>query len=446
MRFTTFDQVKGFFDSHINLEKNTDSKASFNHRVYRLDKMNEIMNFLGNPQNSYIIIHIAGSKGKGSTSAFIANSINALGYKTGLFMSPHVSDIRERFTSCGKFFEDRFLIDTANEISDRLDSFVFSKEPESSKLTYFELITAFSLLLFKNTGCDYAVLETGMGGRLDATNIVTPIASVLTPIELEHTEILGNTIPAIATEKSKIIKPAVPAFVSFQKPEAFEVFEKEALSTSSELYSIEKELAEFSSRTTDKGEITHIKFKDGFTADLTLSMLGKVQAQNCALSLLVLRKLRLYKKGITEEALEKTVIPARMERIFWKRPLFIDGAHTSKSIENLINTFRSLYPSKQGVCIFGCAKGKDFISMSDMLRRTFDKIIITKPGDFKKSDPQEIYDYMKSITQNTQQNPELETDAKIALEKALELSNENEPIVICGSFYLAGIIKDCLCR
>ena len=157
-----------------------------------------------------------------------AAGLKALGFKTGLYMSPHVVDYRERFTLAGEFFDDGIMLDTANQLRSLLEGFTFCDTYGENVPTTFELYTSFAFLLFKNAGCQWAVIETGLGGRLDATNIIIPQASVLTPIELEHTEILGGTIPLIATEKSKIIKPGIPVFVSRQLPEARKVFEEEA--------------------------------------------------------------------------------------------------------------------------------------------------------------------------------------------------------------------------
>ena len=227
MAFESFDQAIQYMNSFMNLERHTDK---YSEKTYRLDRVRRMLELLGNPQNSYKTIHVAGSKGKGSTAAFIANALQALGYKTGLYMSPHVSDYRERFTLCGTFIDDSDLIRTADELKEGIKSV---EDP-----TTFELYTVFAFLLFKNIGCSWAVIETGMGGRLDATNVLLPQACVLTPIELEHTKILGDTIEKIATEKSKIIKPNTPVFVSLQKDEAMKVFKAEASSCNSNIYTL----------------------------------------------------------------------------------------------------------------------------------------------------------------------------------------------------------------
>jgi hypothetical protein len=182
-------------ESFTNLEKRSDN---YTNRYYRLDRMHKLLEYIGNPQSSFASIHIAGSKGKGSTAIFIASGLEAAGYKTGMYLSPHVSNYRERFTRCGSYFSEEEYVSAANLLFSRLDGFTFSDQWGTTEPTTFELFTAFSFTLFEYTKCEWAVIETGLGGRLDATNTLKPKAVVLTPIELEHTAILGNTITLIA--------------------------------------------------------------------------------------------------------------------------------------------------------------------------------------------------------------------------------------------------------
>lgn len=418
-------------NTFTNLEKKTDG---FNVRTYRLDRMKAFMDMLGNPQEKYRTIHVAGSKGKGSTAAFIANALKKTGHKTGLYMSPHVTDFRERFTLSGEFIEDSILFETADYLSEKVKEFRFREELGYSTPTTFELYTAFAFLLFEKTGCEYAVIETGLGGRLDATNILHPVASVLTPVELEHTSILGDTIEKIAVEKSKIIKKNTPVFVSLQKKEALEVFRKEASDCGSEFHCLDEELREIKENTL---------FFENYTATLNLSMPGRVQLENAALALMVLRHLGLYIYKVTEKALEETRLPGRSEMIEWKRPLMVDGAHTVRSMENILKTFRDIYPGRKGLCIFGCAHDKDYRSMLNMILENFDKVIISRPGTFKKSNVELLFEYLEE-NRKPGVFTALKVEAKDALDCALSNTEENEPILVCGSFYLAGEIKEAL--
>lgn len=436
MAFDNFSQVVDFMESTTNLEKKTDQ---YSVRTYRLDRMTALLNVLGNPQNAYKTIHIAGSKGKGSTAGFISQGLQALGFKTGLYLSPHVSNIRERFTVNGQFADENLLLDTGNYLADALDGFSFDEQFGKTSVTTFELYTAFAFLLFKNAGCEWAVIETGLGGRLDATNILVPQASVLTRIELEHTDILGDTITKIATEKSKIIKKNIPSFVSIQTEDAYEVFRHEAKLKSSEQYLLEELLVDFETETTLNGQILKLAFKDGYSATLNLKMLGNVQAQNCALALLVLRTLGLYKSEITEIALENNSLPGRMEKVPFSRPLYLDGAHTIQSITNLMTTFKSMFKGKS-VCIFGCVAGKKYEEMCSIVLKNFDTVVVCRPGTFKKSDPEGLYNTLKSMADNHKilYLPE----AKDALNWIENNTDKDTAVLACGSFYLAGVIKE----
>ena len=434
MEFTTFDQVICYMEHFTNLEKKTDK---YNTRTYRLDRMQAIMKALGNPQDSYRTIHVAGSKGKGSTASYIASGLEAAGFVTGLYMSPNVSDYRERFTRCGRFVSDDILVSTGNLLAKGLEGFSFRDSMGETQPTTFELYTAFAFLLFRQIGCQWAVIETGLGGRLDATNIIHSEASVLTQIELEHTEILGDTIAKIATEKSKIIKKDRPSFSAFQVPDALEVFRKEALEQNSDFHYLGDAVIEVTE--------DHISFKDGYSTVIKLAMPGLVQAQNCALALLVLRTLGLYREGATEKALEKNALPGRMERINWKRPLFLDGAHTQNSMGHLLETFRNMYPGKGGICIFGAVAGKNHDAMCEEVLQAFDHVVVCRPGTFKKSDPQALYELLLSKKRPDQKAVLIE-DASQALEYCLNNTEASEPVLAAGSFYLAGVIKEALCH
>ena len=434
MEFKTFDQVICYMEHFTNLEKKTDR---YNTRTYRLDRMQAIMKALGNPQDSYRSIHVAGSKGKGSTASYIASGLEAAGFVTGLYMSPHVSDYRERFTLCGRFVSDDILVSTGIILAKGLEDFHFNDSMGETQPTTFELYTAFAFLLFKQIGCQWAVIETGLGGRLDATNIIQPEASVLTPIELEHTDILGDTIAKIATEKSKIIKKDRLSFSAFQVPDALEVFRKEALEKNSDFHYLGDEVSEVTER--------HILFRNGYSTELNLAMPGLVQAQNCALALLVLRTLGLYREGATEKALEKNALPGRMERINWKRTLYLDGAHTQNSMGHLLETFRSMYPGRSGICIFGAVSGKNHDAMCDEVLQAFDHVVVCRPGTFKRSDPKALYELLMSKKRPNQKAVLIE-DASEALAYCLNNTEASEPVLAAGSFYLAGVIKEALCH
>lgn len=452
--FSTVEQVRDFFESHTNLAGSAVSLPGVTsaRRTYRLDRMRALLERFGNPQNSFCCVHLAGSKGKGSTASYIAAGLHAAGMRTGLYLSPHVSDFRERFTVDGSFLPDDVLFETADGIKSGLEGFYFCAEYGENVPTTFELYTLFAFLAFRRMKCAWAVIETGLGGRLDATNILMPEAVVLTPVELEHTDLLGNTIAEIAAEKSKIIKPGVPVFVSPQHPDARAVFEAEAYRNNAPVFFLQDMLREIESRTVLREgravQRTRINFRDKAVFDLELEMPGEIQAQNCALALAVLRHLGLYRHELTEKALEKNVLPGRMERLDGPVPLYIDGAHTPASVRYAIGTFRALYPGPGPVALFGCVSGKKHEEICAEILDGFETIIVTTPGTFKKSDPQALYGMLRSsaTASGLKRTILLEPVPDRALELAFVSCAVSGAVLCLGSFYLAGEIKEALCR
>lgn len=438
----------------MNLEKGPEK---YSERTYRLDRVFALAEALGNPQDSFKTIHIAGSKGKGSTSALLANAIQALGYKTGLYTSPHVRDYRERFTLCGTFFDEEFLVRVGNKLAEGTQDFVF----EGMRPTAFELFTMYAFMLFRESGCDWAVIETGMGGRLDATNIITPQASIITPIELEHTRILGDTVEKIAFEKSKIIKPGVPVFMARQKPQVTDVLLEEAKACRSSVHCLGREVKVLDSVCRSGYEQVDIELYDNYRATLRLRMMGDAQAGNCALALMVLRNLGLYKEGVTEKALEETTLPGHFQRIEkYGRTFYIDGAHTKLSMELLMKSWKQLFGCNTGACIFGCVADKNHTEMESLILNTFDRVAVSRPGTFKESDPESLFAQMQDLAQRSfkdcggyrtccsdnKKTVVLKTEAQDAIKWAVENTKENESILVCGSFYLAGDILEALCH
>lgn len=434
MCMTTFDQVISFLDSFSYQNK---QNAPGDLRNSRLDRMYAILALLNNPEKSFKAVHVAGSKGKGSTSAFLSYLLTKAGYKTGLFMSPHFTSYKERFTLNGTFFTDEEYVKAGKILKDNVVGLDFIP-------TTFEMYTAYAYILFKETGCTHAVIETGMGGRLDATNTLNSICSVITPIELEHTQVLGDTISKIALEKAKIIKKNQNVFISKQKEEAIEVFIKEAKEQGSTLYSISDEITSISSKSTKDAELVSISFKDGTNYNYSLKMIGSIQAENSALALLVAKKMEFFVENESLEALSNTVLPGRFQKVKYKEKTFIfDVAHTKNSLEYTLRTFNSLYPNRNdNAVIFGLIEGKNIVEMTKMIACNFNKIIVSRSGAFKKSLHSEIYevlvdlDYKETIT--------LLPKAEDALSLSIDSIDKDGAILVTGSFYLGSEIKEAM--
>ena len=426
MHFSSFEDAALWMDSFIP----PSSSAPGLLRSARLERMRKLLRFLGSPEESFKAVHVAGSKGKGSTARFISAAMTAAGLKTGLYLSPHLVDYRERFTLDGAFFPDSLLIRTADELASRLEHFTFSGEVYDRPST-FELYTAYAYLLFRNAGCTHAVIETGLGGRLDATNTIESMCEVITPIELEHTQVLGDTIAKIALEKAKIIRPGVPVFVSRQRKEAMDVFRKEAMENNATFFTFDDCIKSFSSETTKTGEKVSFSLNDR-DYSLMLSMTTEAMAENAALAVLIAEKLGiLTDDGIRH--LEEAVLPGRFEKlIIAGHTVIADGAHTVSSVRAAKDAFLAITddPSSSAL-IFASIEGKDIEHMAKELFPPFRRIAVSRPGTFKKSDINGIYRIAKALF------PEKDIELIPNPDEALEWALDNgKDILVTGSFYL----------
>lgn len=383
-------------------------------RENRLERMRLLLDHLGHPEKQFISFHIAGSKGKGTVATFLSFFLESMGYKTGLFMSPHVYDIRERFTHASVFFNDEEYLNALNILKKGLEGFTLPLELGSAKPTTFELYTAYGYILFRETGCKYGVIETGLGGRLDATNTLMPIASIITSIEKEHTKILGSTLTQISGEKAGIIKKETPTFILDQSDEVLSVFKKKAKELSSKLYIYKNE--DYSRFLKSNFSSYDIRRKDGF------------------FSLFILDKLSLLDKNkVFDTSSPFFSLPGRLERrIINNRLMIFDGAHTPSSTEILAKEIEHI--SGEKTLIFSSALDKDWVSMGKNLIPLFSHVVISSTGESKKSNPEAIYNDFTSLFPNKE--IVLLPEKEKALSYALEHTMIGATIVICGSFYL----------
>lgn len=404
-------------------------------RRWRLERMQELCDRTGSPQDRFASVHLAGSKGKGSTATFLSALMEASGVATGLYTSPHIEDYRERITRAGlPLTEDEYL----RELQ-RLETLVeelrgLGRQGDELPTT-FELLTLLAFRLFEQF--PWAVLETGLGGRLDATNVVRPEATVITPIELEHTEYLGDTIAQIAGEKAGIIKPGTPLFTAPLHPEAAQVIRERAMDVGAEQYRYEriireKEITVSAAGTTVRAELF------GEELSFSLRLIGARQARNALLACAVAKTLR---PGLTEqrarEALAEVRLPGRMELFSGSPPLLLDGAHTPESIAFLAETARAIFPPPWTL-LFGAVQGKRHREMARHLIPYTRRAIIVRPGSFRPSDPHALAEPFRKAGVST----EIIEDPAEALRHAY--GSESTLIVATGSFYLAGLIRPAL--
>jgi len=453
MSFSSSGEVFSWLSRFINLERGQKPKS------FRLDRMEILAELAGHPEKCAPSIHIAGSKGKGSVTAMLAAMLTAAGFHAARYMSPHVVDIRERICLGDTYFDEEVYLSAGGELTDIVEEklpalknpLFDSAREDGCEPTFWELLTLFFFLCARKEGCDVMAVETGMGGRLDSTNVLDPLASVITLIELEHTAILGKTITEVAGEKAGIIKQGKPLILAKQSEEALEVFRKKAKEKNSPLLYL-PEIAEISNVDVSvRGTSFTLAFKGAgkslLSAPLSLSIPvpGKVQAENAALAIAALKTaFPQIGQDAIRRGLESLNLPARFEKIAppsqeGTPPFIIDGAHTPESLALCVETFCSLY-GEGGVLIFGCAADKDAAAMAHIAHSHFAKIFITTPGNFKTSDPALVHEAFAQTA--GQGKTALVKNTREAIKAAQDFAQKNNlPILGTGSFYLVSEIR-----
>ncbi|MEO1235630.1 MAG: folylpolyglutamate synthase/dihydrofolate synthase family protein [Planctomycetota bacterium] len=413
--------------------------VKYDQPTFNLDRMNRLLSLLGNPHKGLKIVHVAGTKGKGSTCAMAASMLQACGYAVGSYSSPHLVDLRERITINGHMVSYHDCAELFKQIAE-----VEPKFGKQNQLTFFEIMTAAALLYFAEQAVDIAVLETGLGGRLDCTNVVTPLVTAITGLSLDHTQLLGKTLPEIAREKAGIFKPGVPALSIAQDKEAAEVLREAAEKVGTTLEFTGKDV-DFSYRFEANRELgPHTRVclttNDSKFEHLPVPLKGEHQALNCGLALAILDKLKAHgfslPVGDVIDGLAATELPGRMETVHEQPRVIIDGAHNAASITALTKSLGAHVQYDSLVMIFGCGQDKDVNGMLKQIALGADKIIFTRA----KANPraEEPEDLMRRFADLSPKMAQVAPSLDKALSLAGRAVSREDLIVVTGSFYLAG--------
>lgn len=437
------DVFQDWLDEYLNFERNPKKE------IFWLDTIDFLCKRFDNPQDFAPCVHVAGSKGKGSVSRMISCILEEAGYNVGVYSSPHIMDFRERISKPLEFLPEEIYEQTVKEMQPAIDSIIPEDLPAGRPLTWFELVTLYAFLCFRNAKVDWSVYEVGMGGRLDATNVLRPKICCITPIELEHTEFLGNTIEKIAAEKAGIIKNCTPVIIAPQLKESVKIVLREkAITRHAPYYFVEELISSSFYKFNEKTKKMTVHLESGIfnrPIETEMILLGKMQAQNAAMAAITAKKLYPnLDEAIIERGLAKAKLPGRFE-IIEKIPsynnipaLILDGAHTLNSIKLTIDTFNKLYGEKKVNLLFACAADKDVEDIAKIFKYRFDHIFVTRPGDKKESDLNKEIKAFNDAELNFTADPDYEKMIK----KALEQSAENGSILlITGSFYLIAEAK-----
>ncbi len=405
-----------------------------------LTKTKELLGLLAHPEEKLKFVHIAGTNGKGSTAAFLSTVFTEAGYKTGLFTSPFIERFNERMMINGLQIPDEKLAEYTETVKSAIDKM---EEPPSE----FEADTAIGFLYFAEEACDIVILETGLGGMYDSTNVIkNPELSVITAIDFDHMAILGNTMEEIAEAKAGIIKPGVPVVFYGENTAAEKVIREKCVKTGSDLY-----IPDF--RKIIPGECTLLgqRFSYPPFGDIILPLPGLYQQKNAALAIealkiLVKRGWKL-KENMIPESLSRVKWPVRFEVVKKNPYVIIDGSHNPQGMTVTMNTLKELRNGRKVTCVFGAMADKDVKSIASILMSDVDRVISTKPEYYRAMNEKDLFELLSEVKKEKQLSCELLCGGTVkeSIEKAFavvkndkENADEEEIILIAGSLYLAG--------
>ena len=438
----TYDSALKYLFSQTDYEQMR--RVRYNSDTFSLNRMKALLKKLGEPHKKIRSVHIAGTKGKGSTATMLAEMLKACGYKVGLYTSPHIVDIRERVSINGENIPRAALTQLICRCEPHIEKMA------DDKPTFFEIFTAIAFCYFTAEKVDLAVVETGLGGRLDSTNVLKPDVCGVTSISLDHMDQLGQTLSEIATEKAGIFKPETAAISVPQLPEAKQALQLVAKKSKTDLMFTGEDI-EFSYRVEsarDMGCHTRVCLTTPRSRfeHLTVPLLGEHQALNCGLALALLDQLKVAGMEIDDnraiEGLSQVYVPGRMEMICQDPRILVDGAHNAASVRALMRAAGQNIPYDSMVMIFGCAADKDITGMLGELAAGADKVIFTMAKDSaraaKPEDLAAAYEECGGrVAQVTQSLGE-------AINVGYNAISREDLICICGSFYLVGEAKKLL--
>ncbi|MBA1334438.1 MAG: FolC bifunctional protein [Firmicutes bacterium] len=400
-----------------------------------LETMNRLLELMDQPQNRYKCIHVAGTNGKGSTSAFIASILGEAGFKTGLYTSPYLERFTERIRVDGAEISHGDLASITDYVKRRIDIMIDEGFPHP---TEFELVTAIGFEYFNRMKADYAVVEVGLGGRLDATNTISPQLSVITSIGMDHMEILGDSLASISKEKAGIIKKGIPVVVHPQDAEALQVIKETCERLDAPL--IDTSLAEIANhRSGIKGQHFDLRWDGKLYKDIFIGMLGPHQVMNAVSAVAAAVRLGIDENAI-RKGMEAARWPGRFEILRRKPFVIIDGAHNLQGAKVLMESLEQLFPGKRMTLVFGILRDKDVERISEMLASKASRVLTTLPVNPRSMAPEEL----EKIVRKYNQNVESTRSIGEAVTKSLEEAGEDDVIVFSGSLYMIGEVRKIL--
>ena len=436
----TYPEALQYLNSFINYERET--RYDYN-KSFKLDRIRRIARLLGDPHREVPSIHVAGTKGKGSTAAIIQSILTQAGFRAGLYTSPHLASFRERIKIGGALIGEEdvsCLLKKIKRVVDRME-----EEPPS----FFEVYTALAYLYFKEKKADIAVYETGLGGRLDATNIIEPLVSVITPISYEHTDRLGSTLREIASEKGGIIKEGGICVLAPQEEEALGALERICEEKKARIVLVGRDVRARELSADEEKEVFSVLSPSAEYPRLEMSLLGSHQVVNAATAIAAVEALREHGITVAPAAIEKGVAaaswPGRLEVVSRGPFVLLDGAQNKASAKVLSSAVKKIFRDrgkyKDLVLVLGVSKDKDIKGILDELLPIADRVILTKSKIVERAtEPSAVRAFINAGTKDVV----LTANVKEALDKAYSKANSEDLILVTGSLFVVGEARELL--
>lgn len=398
---------------------------------FGLSKTSNLLKAFGNPHHGQKYIHIGGTNGKGSVAAMVESVLMKAGLKVGFYSSPHLVRFTERFRVNGKQMAPEKIARVVEELKEAID-------PDHLP-TFFEVTTAMALILFAREKTDIAIMEVGMGGRLDATNIIQPSVSVITNISMEHQDFLGHRLVEIAGEKAGIIKQGVPLVTGAKQPVVIDLFEARCREKHAPFRRVGKDVRYRSTASNFNYYGFRLTLKN-----VELSLKGRFQYRNAALALAAIELLTEKGFEITSgnilEGLRETHWPGRMQVISEKPLIVLDGGHNPGAISELSDSVRHCFDYKRLILVLGIMRDKDIGGIVERIVPIADYVIFTKPDYYRSASPETV----RRTAAAFGNNGEIQPDIPHALDKARTIADSGDMILVCGSLFMVGEALTCL--
>jgi dihydrofolate synthase/folylpolyglutamate synthase len=396
-----------------------------------LENEQELLRRLGNPQQQFHSIHIAGTNGKGSTAAVLESILKHAGYKTGLFTSPHLIDMRERMTVRGKWISENEVLEYLRRMLPHI---------EVSGASFFEILTAMAFLHFADKDVELAVLETGLGGRLDATNLITPVLTMITEIGLDHTRILGKTLKEITREKAGILKKGIPCLAGTRSTKIRGYLKEMTKANESPLHLALDEVRINKVRLSEQGSLFNAAIGGRRYEDIYLSLIGEHQIRNAGLALHGIEILNRIGWSIPEKAIRKGLKdvhwPARLQLLQTKPKVLLDAAHNPMGMSTLVKTLKEVFSYQRMILVFGVLADKAYPDMFSRIAPLADRIVCTKPLSDRALEPAELLTLPEARGKPVDVIPNILK----AWDTAIGYANKDDLVCAAGSIYFIGEI------